>query len=81
MNRGTTNQTKNYLLPGVMLKGFWHFIARPSWFVGMGTELTGTVPAKIDAITITTPSSVSKYKSAKAGSFNGNTFITAGFKF
>ena len=81
MNRGTTNQTKNYLLPGVMLKGFWHFIARPSWFVGMGTELTGTVPAKIDAITITTPSSVSKYKSAKASSFNGNTFITAGFKF
>ena len=81
LNRGTAKQTKNYLLPGVMIKGFWHFIARPSWFLGTGTELTGTAPAKIDAITITTPSSESKFKSAKAGSFNGNISITAGFRF
>ncbi len=81
INRGTTKQTENYLLPGVLITGFWHFIARPSWFVGMGAELSFTTPAKIDTIKITTPTSESTFKSTKAGSFNGNISIKAGFRF
>lgn len=81
INRGTTKQTNNYLLPGAMITGFWHFLAHPFWFLGMGTELSFTAPAKIDAITITTPTSESTFKSTKAGSFTGNISITAGFRF
>ncbi len=81
INQGTTKQTTNYLLPGVMIKGFWHFLAYPSWFLGIGTELSVTSAAKIDAIKITTPTSESTFKSTKAGSFNGNISITAGFRF
>lgn len=81
INEGSSIQSKNYLLPGVMVSGFWHFVARPSWFIGMGTELSFAAPAKIDAIKITTPTSESIFKSTKAGSFNGNISITAGFRF
>ncbi len=81
INQGASRETTNYLLPGVMIKGFWHFLAYPSWFLGMGTELSVTAAAKIKAIKIVTPTSESTFKSTKAGSFNGNIFLTAGFRF
>lgn len=81
INQGTSRETTNYLLPGVMIKGFWNFLSYPSWFLGMGTELSVTAAAKIKAIKITTPTSESTFKSTKAGSFNGNISITAGFRF
>lgn len=81
LNRGASKQSNNYLLPGLMLKGFWHFIARSSWFLGMGTELTFSIPAEIDAIKIVTPTSESTFKSTRAGSLNGNIFFYSGLRF
>lgn len=81
INRGSIKQSNNYFLPGAMMNGFWHFVARPSWFVGIGTELFFTASAKIDEIKITTQTSTSTFKSTKAGSFNGNISLNAGFRF
>ena len=81
INRGSIKQSKNYFLPGAMMNGFWNFVSRPSCFVGIGTELLFTTQAKIDEIKITTQTSTSTFKSTKAGSFNGNISLNAGFRF
>ena len=84
MNNGNITQNKNYFLPGAMVTGFWNFIHRPSWYMGMRTDFSFTAPAKISEIKVTNPgntSIVSTFKATKAGSFNGCVTLTAGLRF
>lgn len=77
-------QKKNYLLPGGMVTGFWNFLSKKSWFVGIRTEMSLTVPVKIDEMKVTNssdPSFVSTFKSTKTGSLNGSVTLNAGIRF
>lgn len=78
------DQTKSYLLPGGMATGFWNFISKKSWFVGVRGEMTLTTPVKINEIRVTNtddPSFVSTFNTTKAGSFNSSIALNAGVKF
>ena len=77
-------QTKNYLFPGGMVTGFWNFLSKKSWFVGLRTEMSLTVPVKIDEMKVTNssnPSFVSTFKSTKTGSLNASVTLNAGIRF
>lgn len=77
-------QTKNYLLPGGMVTGFWNFLSKKSWFVGIRTEMTLTLPVKINEMKITNPtdpSFVSTFKSMKTGALNRSVTLNAGIRF
>jgi len=83
-NHGNAESAKSYFLPGIMVTGFWNFVHRPSWFLGLRTDLSVTAPAKINEIKVTSPydaSSVSTFKTVKAGSFNGCINLGGGFRF
>ena len=77
-------QTKNYLLPGGMVTGFWNFLSKKSWFVGLRAEMSLTLPLKIDEMKVTNPSDpsfISTFKSMKAGNLNRSITLNAGIKF
>ena len=79
-----SERSKNHLLPGGMITSFWNFLSKRSWFVGLRTELSLTIPIKIDEIKITNTSNplfVSTFKSTKTGSLNGSITLNAGIRF
>jgi hypothetical protein len=78
------SQTKNYILPGGMVTGFWNFLSKKSWFVGFRTEMSFTIPLKIQEMKITNssdPSFVSTFKSVKAGTVYKSVTLNAGIRF
>lgn len=79
-----SDQSKNHLLPGGMITGFWNFLSKKYWFLGLRTEMSLTMPAKIDEMKVTNPSDpsfVSTFKSTKTGSFNASITLNAGIHF
>lgn len=43
---------KNYVLPGAIITGNWHFINQKHWFMELRSDLTITAPAKTESVTI-----------------------------
>jgi hypothetical protein len=77
-------KTKNYILPGGMVTGFWNFLSKKSWFVGIRTEMSFTIPLKIQEMKITNssdPSFVSTFKSVKAETVYKSVTLSAGIRF
>jgi hypothetical protein len=75
---------KNYLLPGVIFTGYWNFINKKVWFMGLRSDMSITAPAKTATVTITNPhdnSFVSVSKGTNIGAVVNTFSISAGIKF
>lgn len=75
---------KNYVLPGGILTGYWHFINHKSWFMGMRSDMTITAPAKTETVTVTNPvdkNFVSVSKGSSVGAVMNSFSIAVGIKF
>jgi len=78
INKSGNEKTDNYLLPGMMITGYWNFIHKKSWFLGMRSEMSFTSPAKIKEFEISGSISDSKFRAMNSGSFNGSFTLVAG---
>ncbi len=81
---GTVLSQKNYLLPGVIFTGYWNFINKKVWFMGLRSDMTITAPAKTATVSITNPhdnSFVSVSKGTGIGAVTNTFSVSAGIKF
>ena len=75
---------KTYVLPGAIFTGYWNFVNKKSWFMGLRTDMTITTPAKTEGVKIINPDNkgfVSTSKSTSVGSVINTVSISAGIKF
>ncbi len=75
---------KNYVLPGVIFTGYWNFLNKKSWFMGLRSDITFTMPAKTEELRITNSqdnSFVSVSKSTNIGAVMNTISLSGGIKF
>jgi hypothetical protein len=75
---------KTYVLPGAIFTGYWNFVNKKSWFMGLRTDMTITTPAKTEEVKIINPDNkgfVSISESASVGAVINTVSISAGIKF
>ena len=80
----TVLSNKTHVLPGVIFTGYWNFINKKSWFIGLRSDIIFTVPAKVEEVKIVnaqTNSFVSVSKSIAIGSMLNTISISGGIKF
>jgi hypothetical protein len=81
---GTVLSKKNYLLPGVIVTGYWNIINKKIWFMGLRSDMSITAPARTETVTITNPHDthfVSVSKGTTIGAVTNTFSLSAGIKF
>jgi hypothetical protein len=79
-----TLSNKSYVLPGVIFTGYWNFVNRKNWFMGLRSDMTITTAAKTEEVIITNPADknfMSVCKSASTGAVMNTISLSAGIKF
>lgn len=75
---------KKYLLPGAIFTGYWNFLNKKSWFMGVRSDMTITSSAKTATVKVINPDDnnfISVSKGTGIGGIINTVSLSAGIKF